>query len=82
MLTFDAARREFDAAARGCLTYVDATQTVGWLPFDAGGFNLYSTVSTSAIRGSKSGSATSKIAEVSRTCDGYPGTTISSKPSA
>jgi selenocysteine lyase/cysteine desulfurase len=30
------------AAAHGCLTYVDATQAVGWLPFDAGGFDFVS----------------------------------------
>jgi selenocysteine lyase/cysteine desulfurase len=30
------------AAAHGCLTYVDATQAVGWLPFDAGRFDFVS----------------------------------------
>ena len=30
------------AAACGCLTYVDATQAVGWLPFDAGRFDFVS----------------------------------------
>lgn len=30
------------AAASGCLTYVDATQAVGWLPFDAGRFDFVS----------------------------------------
>jgi selenocysteine lyase/cysteine desulfurase len=30
------------AADRGCLTYVDATQAVGWLPFDAGRFDFVS----------------------------------------
>jgi selenocysteine lyase/cysteine desulfurase len=30
------------AAERGCLTYVDATQAVGWLPFDAGRFDFVS----------------------------------------
>lgn len=30
------------AGAHGCLTYVDATQAVGWLPFDAGRFDFVS----------------------------------------
>ncbi len=30
------------AAAHGCLTYVDATQAIGWLPFDAGRFDFVS----------------------------------------
>ena len=30
------------AAEHGCLTYVDATQAVGWLPFDAGRFDFVS----------------------------------------
>jgi selenocysteine lyase/cysteine desulfurase len=30
------------AAASGCLTYVDATQAVGWLPLDAGRFDFVS----------------------------------------
>ena len=30
------------AAAHGCLTYVDATQAVGWLPFDAARFDFVS----------------------------------------
>jgi selenocysteine lyase/cysteine desulfurase len=30
------------AAANGCLTYVDASQAVGWLPFDAGHFDFVS----------------------------------------
>ena len=30
------------AAAHGCLTYIDATQAVGWLPFDAGRFDVVS----------------------------------------
>jgi selenocysteine lyase/cysteine desulfurase len=30
------------AAAHGCLTYVDATQAVGWLPFDADRFDFVS----------------------------------------
>ena len=30
------------AAAHGCLTYVDATQAVGWLPFAAGRFDFVS----------------------------------------
>jgi selenocysteine lyase/cysteine desulfurase len=30
------------AADHGCLTYVDATQAVGWLPFDAGRFDFVS----------------------------------------
>ncbi len=30
------------AAAHGCLTYVDATQAVGWLPVDAGRFDFVS----------------------------------------
>jgi selenocysteine lyase/cysteine desulfurase len=30
------------AAAHGCLTYVDATQAIGWLPFDADGFDFVS----------------------------------------
>jgi selenocysteine lyase/cysteine desulfurase len=30
------------AAAHGCLTYVDATQAVGWMPFDAGRFDFVS----------------------------------------
>jgi len=30
------------AAEHGCLTYIDATQAVGWLPFDAGGFDFVS----------------------------------------
>jgi len=30
------------AAAHGCLTYVDATQAVGWLPFDARRFDFVS----------------------------------------
>src|SRR5258708_39890216 len=30
------------AAAHGCLSYIDATQAVGWLPFDAGRFDFVS----------------------------------------
>lgn len=30
------------AGEHGCLTYVDATQAVGWLPFDAGRFDFVS----------------------------------------
>ena len=30
------------AAAHGCLTYIDATQAVGWLPFRADGFDFVS----------------------------------------
>ena len=30
------------AAAHGCLTYIDASQAVGWLPFDAGRFDFVS----------------------------------------
>ena len=30
------------AAEHGCLTYLDATQAVGWLPFDAGRFDFVS----------------------------------------
>jgi selenocysteine lyase/cysteine desulfurase len=30
------------AARHGCLTYVDATQAVGWLPFDANAFDFVS----------------------------------------
>ena len=30
------------AARHGCLTYIDATQAVGWLPFDAGLFDFVS----------------------------------------
>jgi selenocysteine lyase/cysteine desulfurase len=30
------------ATRHGCLTYVDATQAVGWLPFDAGRFDFVS----------------------------------------
>jgi selenocysteine lyase/cysteine desulfurase len=35
-------RLESTAAQHGCLTYVDATQAVGWLPFDAGRFDFVS----------------------------------------
>jgi len=37
---FDALRAA--AAAHDCLTYVDASQAVGWLPFDAGAFDFVS----------------------------------------
>jgi selenocysteine lyase/cysteine desulfurase len=30
------------ATEHGCLTYVDATQAIGWLPFDAGRFDFVS----------------------------------------
>src|SRR5262249_14487713 len=37
------------AAEHGCLTYVDATQAVGWLPFDAGRFDFVSCAASNGL---------------------------------